>query len=323
MIEEIDLETRHIGVVRVKQEPNTQNNTILFNIYYKCPMCNNEIKQSKYRFKYEKKFIECVKCYNKKLKIGLPNEIIKCVDVETVNNGTYRNMKQINNRAKKMWFIEWVCPTCNEIQVTQKQKFRNKVYKDCYTCYQKSENRLTTGKKAVKNRRSFDGKDNPNWRNKREEMVCKCGKIFIGLIYGSWNELARQKYCSKDCKHKYSVSTPRPYYYNGKMFRSSWEGLLANYFDIKGIEWEFENYHFKTPFGYYIPDFYIPKENKMIEVKGYFREVSKMKFEWFVKNYSDKYNIKLMMKEEFEDLGFYYHRKKLNLPLDCQNELAS
>ncbi len=35
----------------------------------------------------------------------------------------------------------------------------------------------------------------------------------------------------------------------------------------------------------YIPDFYIPKERKFVEVKGYWRIHSKKKFELFKKEY--------------------------------------
>lgn len=64
--------------------------------------------------------------------------------------------------------------------------------------------------------------------------------------------------------------------YNGKILLSSWEYIVAKFLDSNNIEWTNE----LTPFKYewnnsthlYFPDFYLPKYNLYIEVKGYERE---------------------------------------------------
>lgn len=73
--------------------------------------------------------------------------------------------------------------------------------------------------------------------------------------------------------------------------RSSWEVKLATYLDIKGVEWLYEIKKFPITYlntsGTYTPDFYLIKENKYIEVKGWWRDDAKVKFESFQEQYPD------------------------------------
>ena len=54
----------------------------------------------------------------------------------------------------------------------------------------------------------------------------------------------------------------------GLKFRSSWEANYARYLNYRGIEWKYEEEYFETLYGKYTPDFYLPREDKYIEVKG-------------------------------------------------------
>ena len=52
-------------------------------------------------------------------------------------------------------------------------------------------------------------------------------------------------------------------------FRSTFEANYARYLNFMNTKWEFEQKHLKLDDGrYYIPDFYIPKSNTIIEIKG-------------------------------------------------------
>ena len=65
--------------------------------------------------------------------------------------------------------------------------------------------------------------------------------------------------------------------YKDNYLRSSWELKVAQWLDQNNIEWEYEskNCRFKRPNGkYYIVDFYLPKFNRWIEVKGWWDEHS-------------------------------------------------
>ena len=66
------------------------------------------------------------------------------------------------------------------------------------------------------------------------------------------------------------------YLYNGIQLDGLWELEVAKYLDNKNIKWErpkngFE-YNWNNSNHIYFPDFYLPKYNYYIEVKGYQRE---------------------------------------------------
>lgn len=46
--------------------------------------------------------------------------------------------------------------------------------------------------------------------------------------------------------------------YNGHLFRSRLEARFALYFDTMGIRWEYESEGYETPYGLYLPDFWLP-----------------------------------------------------------------
>ena len=54
-----------------------------------------------------------------------------------------------------------------------------------------------------------------------------------------------------------------------KWMRSGWEIKVADYLTSKGINWYYEYKWLKVDYGVnYLPDFYLPDENRYIEVKG-------------------------------------------------------
>jgi len=57
-------------------------------------------------------------------------------------------------------------------------------------------------------------------------------------------------------------------HYNGHRFRSRLEARWAVFFDSLGIEWEYEREGYDLgSLGYYLPDFWFPKQNVWGEVK--------------------------------------------------------
>lgn len=57
--------------------------------------------------------------------------------------------------------------------------------------------------------------------------------------------------------------------YKGHRFRSRLEARWAVFFDALGVEWEYEKEGYDLgELGYYLPDFWLPKWNCWIEVKG-------------------------------------------------------
>jgi nucleoside 2-deoxyribosyltransferase len=55
--------------------------------------------------------------------------------------------------------------------------------------------------------------------------------------------------------------------YKGYRFRSRLEARWAVFFDAAGIDWEYEREGFDLDGEYYLPDFYLPKEQCLVEIK--------------------------------------------------------
>lgn len=90
--------------------------------------------------------------------------------------------------------------------------------------------------------------------------------------------------------------------YKGNCMRSTWEILYAKYLDKNNIKWLYESKRFYFKDCTYCPDFYLPDQDLYIEIKGYWRENTKKRFDLFKKNYS-KIKIKLLMQKDLEKLG--------------------
>lgn len=71
--------------------------------------------------------------------------------------------------------------------------------------------------------------------------------------------------------------------YNGYRFRSRLEARWAVFFDLMGIEYQYEPEGFDLGEGYrYLPDFYLPNEDVWVEIKGkQLSEIEREKIERF------------------------------------------
>ena len=104
------------------------------------------------------------------------------------------------------------------------------------------------------------------------------------------------------------------YYYNSKdgskiWMRSTWEIKTATYLDLNEISWQYEYMAYPIKYsnkeGTYRPDFAILKNGKIEEfweIKGYWRDDAKEKYEAFVAQYP-QYKILLMQKNELKSKG--------------------
>jgi hypothetical protein len=97
--------------------------------------------------------------------------------------------------------------------------------------------------------------------------------------------------------------------YTKVWLRSTWEVAYAKYLDSRNILWEYElgpfpityTYEGQVKEGTYRPDFYLPKEDTYIEIKGWWRDDALPKFEAFREQYSntrievlDRYKLKIL-----------------------------
>lgn len=144
------------------------------------------------------------------------------------------------------------CETCGgEIHMTRARDVKNRSFCSvkCKSQWQASlpydEWRAKIG---AKNKGKLTGEKNPMWG--------------ITPSHGKWTA--------------YKASDGKEY-----KFRSKWEANVALYFDVIGEPWEYESKRFAFSDCTYTPDFYLPKRNQYIEVKGWMSERSKKQISAF------------------------------------------
>lgn len=95
---------------------------------------------------------------------------------------------------------------------------------------------------------------------------------------------------------------------NNIYFRSAWEANIARYYNFVGIEWQFEPKTFvfqniTRGSVSYTPDFYLPKEDKWVEVKGWMDGKSKTKLKRFKQQYPEEYRkLELIQSKEYNEI---------------------
>lgn len=90
--------------------------------------------------------------------------------------------------------------------------------------------------------------------------------------------------------------------YSGHNMRSSWETSYAKYLDKNNIKWQYEPQTFNLGRATYTPDFYLPKEDRYIEIKGYWRPEALLKFNLF-KSKHPLVNIIVLYESDLKKLG--------------------
>lgn len=97
-----------------------------------------------------------------------------------------------------------------------------------------------------------------------------------------------------------------------RYFRSRWEANFARILNHYNLEWEYESKRcrFNTPYGILILDFYIPKFDLYIEIKGYLRNECREKLNWI--SNETKINIKVIDGEVYNGISKMYSTKICN-----------
>ena len=99
----------------------------------------------------------------------------------------------------------------------------------------------------------------------------------------------------------FSFSKTRCHDYKNVRLYGTWELKYAIYLDSKNIIWEQNKKRFPYIYNgkqrYYIPDFYLPKENCYVEIKGY--ETEKDRSKW--KHFTNKLTV--LKYKDLVDLG--------------------
>lgn len=98
------------------------------------------------------------------------------------------------------------------------------------------------------------------------------------------------------------ISHGKGSYYKSIWMRSSYEVAYAKWLDRQGIKWLYEPKTFDLGNTTYTPDFYLPEFDLYIEIKGWWRDDAKKKFEEFKKRYNE-IKIKILEKRELKIEG--------------------
>lgn len=127
-----------------------------------------------------------------------------------------------------------------------------------------------------------------------------------------WKRPEVKESCSGKNNHNYGKppSHDKRFIHNsllqGEIKFHSWDYLFAKYLDSINKPYLYELFTFELILNNkettYTPDFYLPETDEFVEVKGYWREDAKEKFETFKLQYPD-IKIKLLMKDDLKNLG--------------------
>ncbi len=117
--------------------------------------------------------------------------------------------------------------------------------------------------------------------------------------------------CAK-CNYKYysgknhsrygKVPTGKYIKYKNIWFRSSWEVKYACYLDSNKVKWLYESKCFDLGSTTYTPDFYLPKTDEYIEIKGLWRPIARKKIKIF-KQYYPNIKLYILRKKDLQRLG--------------------
>lgn len=143
------------------------------------------------------------------------------------------------------------------------------------------------------------------------EIIKKCSLLLskrTGTFKGrKHTQITKSKISSKMAGNKNAHHRgDRQSYYNQIRMDSKWEVGVAKYLDSNNIIWKYNERGYILSTGqYYYPDFFIYDSEilqKLIEVKGFFRENNRKKFDLFLKEYPN-IKIDLWQKKDLVDFG--------------------
>jgi hypothetical protein len=152
------------------------------------------------------------------------------------------------------------------------------------------------GSGKIKIRNTGKGRNWSKGGSLSQEQKIKISKSLIGKSTGKAGTKEKEErrkekiaIAMKGNKNGATSFRRRNILYKDNHFKSGWEKNVAIYLDDNNINWKYEEFHYslgKTRS--YTPDFFIYENDKLvkhIEVKGYWREENKIKYEQFLAMY--------------------------------------
>lgn len=167
--------------------------------------------------------------------------------------------------------------------------------------------------------RETNGKNNRSWNKgltkdtdtrvaaitvKSKNFTQIHGGSFLGKTHSTDAKIAISKSMmgNRNANHR----GDRQSYYNNIRMDSRWEVGTARYLDNISSMWRYNEKSYRLSDGrYYYPDFFVYENDllvKVIEVKGYFRESNRQKYNMFLSEYPNV-PIELWQRDKLFELG--------------------
>jgi len=143
------------------------------------------------------------------------------------------------------------------------------------------------------------GKDHPAYKGNAYIKCIDCGKpkTYPDIRY------PRCQSCATIYQYKTTgVPTWNRIKYKNIWMRSTWEVIFAKYMIHRKIKWQYEPKTFELGNTIYTPDFYLTETNTYVEIKGWWRDNAKKRFELFKKLYPN-IKIKVLDKKKLLSMG--------------------
>lgn len=209
---------------------------------------------------------KCISCSHKKLNIT-KDILIKAYNI---------NKKSITCIAKEL--------KCNYVSVYN--------YLKKYNIKIRTRRETHLGKKRPDQSKRMSGENNPIFGTIRSQVVRdKISKTRIERNYTGRRSARFGKISNNKCGYG------KGSYYKNIWMRSTWEVKYAKYLDKNKIKWLYESKTFDLGNTTYTPDFYLPKTDEYIEIKGWWLKGAIDKFKVFKQLYKNIKTIVLMEKE--------------------------
>jgi hypothetical protein len=299
----------------------------------RCPVCEIDFNSDggfKGRCSKECYNVFPIESFNNRCVIGLSklNKICPICNKEFTTN--YPNQKYCHNPCKRVISIEKlslkICLTCKK---EFKQKWKNQKYCDL-TCAGKKEFseecRRNMGNKHKGLIPSKETRLKISKANKGRKMkpMTQERKLKIGL--GNKGKIRSEETKNNQSKRMIEMYlngfNPKNQYkkgfYTSKSngilpYKSSYELAVMKYFDINNIDFIYETEFNKFKLSnnrYYLNDFYLVKNKKFVQVKGFEMPDFKIKWKLFCNEYPELKK-ELWKKDKLVELGILDSRGKL------------
>jgi len=190
---------------------------------------------------------------------------------------------------------------CQQCGITLKESAKYQNTKVCRKCYETPKrNHCEDCGKELSRRQGI--KRCILCSNRHKALDKNFCKKLSETVKDSWKKLTiRQKHMGRNNPMFGKIVHGVGSYYKKIWMRSGYEIKFAKFLDLNNVKWNYEPKVFDLVNMTYRPDFYLPQANEYIEIKGYWREDAKLKFNLFKLFYPQE-KITVLQKEDLKQM---------------------